>query len=63
MEMFQRRFSILKRKPGGEKRNGVNLEQKAKILLLIQSDIKDWRLFFKLNLSYLSTQSSDIAVH
>ena len=43
MEMFQRRFSILKRKPGGEKRNGLNLpEQKAKILLLIQSDIKDW---------------------
>ena len=64
MEMFQRRFFILKRKLGGEKRNGLNLpEQKAKILLRIQSGIKDWRLFFKLNLSCLSTQSRDIAVH
>ena len=64
METFQRRFFILKRKPGGEKRNGLNLpEQKAKILLLIQSDIKDWRLFCNLNLSCLTTQPRDIAVH
>jgi len=43
METFQRRFSILKRKPGGEKRNGLNLpEQKAIVHFRFYEELNEY---------------------